>query len=682
MLACFAIAIIPFVPIFRVFNMMDKFQVIVISRESSINNEFKLFCDFNYDNTSETIRLIPEFFKKVSVIVEKKQKTVGQWTFNGKSRTTCIYCNDYDSNNQKEIYLIYYRGDSLFLSGFEPLTGKTIVNDYLITTFGRYLGETDFEIGSITMTDLNYDKYKELVFAINCGYSVTTRKIISMDLHDKSFIQSPPAGQQLLHNLTLFDINGDNEQEFFGNYGVFGNCKLISKSYPLTDTLGWLIVYKSNLKYLFDPFIIGKNPSLITTVPLMTAEGGKIAWYYEYFGNDVDTSYIAISDLKGNLIKKKNVNYNIGNSGSFFTSFPSYKSNQMAHYTSDGIVRIFDENIQITEQYQTYPLNDLFPICWDLNQDGENEYIFACNPESLVIISEDFKHIAKTDLIPEKIEHLISVIQNPHEDALFSLSTNQFDYTLKYRENTIYKFRYILMTGSLLLIFTIFLFIGILFQIIAKHRFETEKRLAKIQITALEKQLNPHFNLNVMNSIGALYENENVEKARHYFGKYAKLLRSMLFLSGQISIPLEEELEFVRNYLDLERLRMNNSFDYQILLEDNVPKIGIPKMLIHNFAENAVKHGIRHLTGKGEIIIRAETSGKAVNISISDNGVGREKAREYSSMSTGKGMEILDETLKLYFSLNHIKITYQITDLYGENGEPAGTKAEMTIPIN
>jgi len=238
------------------------------------------------------------------------------------------------------------------------------------------------------------------------------------------------------------------------------------------------------------------------------------------------------------------------------------------------------------------------------------------------------------------------------------------------------------MTGSFFLFFGIFIFIGGLFQLIAKRRYETEKRLSEIQITALEKQLNPHFSLNVMNSIGALYESTDIEKARHYFGKYAKLLRSMLFLSGQISIPLEDELEFVRNYLDLEKLRMNNSFDYQILVKDNVPKIGIPKMLIHNFAENAVKHGIRHLTKKGEIIIHTETSGKAVNISISDNGVGREKAREYSSMSTGKGMEILDETLKLYFTLNHVKITYKISDLYRENGESAGTKAEITIPLN
>jgi hypothetical protein len=588
-----------------------------------------------------------------------------------------------DSNNQKEIYLLYYRGDSLFISGFEPFTDNTVVNDYFITTFGRYLGETDFDIGSIVMADLNNDKYKELVFAIYCGYSVTTRKIISVDIHDKSFIQSPPAGQQLIHNLTLFDINGDNELEIFGNYGVFGNCKLISKSYPLTDTLGWLIVHKSNLKYLFDPFIIGKNPSRITTVPLMSAEGGKIAWYYEYFGNNVDTSYIAISDLKGNLIKKKNVNYIIGNNGSFFTSFPGDKRNLMALYTSDGIIRIFDENIQIKEQYRVHPSKgDLFPICLDINQDGVNEFIFAENPEALFVLSHNFEHIAKTDLIPENTEHLFSVNQNPPGDPLFSLSTNQFDYTFKYQENPIYKFRYLLMTGSFFLFFGIFIFIGGLFQLIAKRRYETEKRLSEIQITALEKQLNPHFSLNVMNSIGALYESTDIEKARHYFGKYAKLLRSMLFLSGQISIPLEDELEFVRNYLDLEKLRMNNSFDYQILVKDNVPKIGIPKMLIHNFAENAVKHGIRHLTKKGEIIIHTETSGKAVNISISDNGVGREKAREYSSMSTGKGMEILDETLKLYFTLNHVKITYKISDLYRENGESAGTKAEITIPLN
>ncbi|NOY95160.1 MAG: hypothetical protein GXO81_02060 [Chlorobi bacterium] len=254
-------------------------------------------------------------------------------------------------------------------------------------------------------------------------------------------------------------------------------------------------------------------------------------------------------------------------------------------------------------------------------------------------------------------------------------------YTYEYKKSLLYPFRFLLYFSALLGTFLIVFLIGTYFQHLARRRYEAEKSIAEMQITAIENQLNPHFTLNVLNSIGSLYESHEVKKAQYYFGKYSKLLRQSLFMSGQIAVSIHDELEFVKNYLELEKLRMNNSFEYFIKGNSGLPEVRIPKMLIHTFAENAVKHGLKHFKGDGELIIEFLKQKTHLEITISDNGVGREKARQYSLMSTGKGLEIINKTLKLYSELEAVNITYKITGLYSEEGNPAGTKVTINVPV-
>ena len=104
-------------------------------------------------------------------------------------------------------------------------------------------------------------------------------------------------------------------------------------------------------------------------------------------------------------------------------------------------------------------------------------------------------------------------------------------------------------------------------------------------------------------------------------------------------------------------------------------------MLIHTFTENAVKHGIKHLKEKGQINIQLQPLKNNLKILISDNGIGREKARQYSLMNTGKGLEIVYESLKLYFQLKRVKISYNMSDIYDEKQEVAGTKIVIHVPF-
>jgi len=104
-------------------------------------------------------------------------------------------------------------------------------------------------------------------------------------------------------------------------------------------------------------------------------------------------------------------------------------------------------------------------------------------------------------------------------------------------------------------------------------------------------------------------------------------------------------------------------------------------MLIYTFVENAIKHGIRHLEGKGELVITAESLNKTYTLTISDNGIGRSKAKDYSKFSTGKGLSILDQILDLYFKIEGVRINYEIIDILDDIDKPKGTKVIIKVPI-
>ena len=114
--------------------------------------------------------------------------------------------------------------------------------------------------------------------------------------------------------------------------------------------------------------------------------------------------------------------------------------------------------------------------------------------------------------------------------------------------------------------------------------------------------------------------------------------------------------------------------------EEVKQNISLPKLLIHSFVENAIKHGLRHIKKDGKLEIKAFKKNKSTIIIISDNGIGREKAMQYSSLSTGKGIGIVNQTLELYFKLKNVRIKYKITDLYNEAGNPTGTRVDILKP--
>ncbi len=236
-----------------------------------------------------------------------------------------------------------------------------------------------------------------------------------------------------------------------------------------------------------------------------------------------------------------------------------------------------------------------------------------------------------------------------------------------------------------ILIFLLLLFLGYFILNLRRRRMQqrekTEKQISELQLKTIRSQMDPHFTFNALNSISTAIYKENKENAYRYFTKFSKLIRSSLEVSDKISRTLEEEIDFTRNYLDLEKIRFKENFNYLINVDQKVDQqLTIPKMIIQNYAENAVKHGLKHITEDRKLNIDIKQFYDHIKIIVEDNGVGRESAAKQKQFSTGKGLAIMNSIYDLYFKLYKIRIKQEIEDLYDEHGNPAGTRVIISIP--
>lgn len=166
-------------------------------------------------------------------------------------------------------------------------------------------------------------------------------------------------------------------------------------------------------------------------------------------------------------------------------------------------------------------------------------------------------------------------------------------------------------------------------------------------------------------------------------------MRQILDNSRNTFITLEEEAHTIENYLLIEKFCNGDRFDYTVTIQDSIEKdyVKIPPMLLQPFVENAIKHGLKHINDKrGMIHVDFTEKDNLLECSVTDNGVGREKAAEMNTSSKetyhkSTALLVTKERLDLMHENNEIK-SLEIIDLYDEQGNAAGTKVIVRIPIS
>ncbi|GHN02193.1 hypothetical protein WSM22_36820 [Cytophagales bacterium WSM2-2] len=224
-------------------------------------------------------------------------------------------------------------------------------------------------------------------------------------------------------------------------------------------------------------------------------------------------------------------------------------------------------------------------------------------------------------------------------------------------------------------------------QIRAEEQLKREynEKLADVEMKALKAQMNPHFIFNSLNSINRYIVKSESEKASLYLTKFSKLIRLILDSSNHKTISLENEINALQLYIELEALRFNDQFTYSIHADEEVDPIliGVPPMIIQPFVENAIWHGLLHKEeSHGNLDVHFESLGTGIQCIITDNGIGRKKAAELKSKSANReksfGLKITNDRLNMLNGESEFS-NVDIIDLEDSEGRAVGTKVVVKI---
>jgi ligand-binding sensor domain-containing protein len=272
------------------------------------------------------------------------------------------------------------------------------------------------------------------------------------------------------------------------------------------------------------------------------------------------------------------------------------------------------------------------------------------------------------------------VVKAQNANGTFSTPKNYNFSISKHFTQTVF-FTVVLILCGLGIVFVIFFIVLRNF----KKREKLKQQVILAEQTALRAQMNPHFIFNSLSSIHDMVLNKDVKNANLYLSNFSTLMRRTLENSKNNTISLREEINTIKTYIDLEKLRFETLFDYKINIDHHLDldDIFIPTLLLQTYIENAIWHGLAPKNKDGLLTIDFQKkSSNEVIISITDNGIGRKKAYEISNKRnahTSTGMKNSEERVQLLNKLNKSSIKIDVIDLYNSDKIPEGTIVEITI---
>ncbi len=238
------------------------------------------------------------------------------------------------------------------------------------------------------------------------------------------------------------------------------------------------------------------------------------------------------------------------------------------------------------------------------------------------------------------------------------------------------KFNYFLIAALILLI--------IFFGLIAKALFAIKKKNKEIALQSLRREMNPHFIFNSLNSVNQFISQNKELEANKYLTSYSNLMRNIMENSNKDFVTLSNEVEQLKKYLDLEHLRFQDKFDFEILVDENLDSetTFIPNMIIQPHLENAIWHGLRYLENKGFLSLKFILYDKKVKVIIDDNGIGLTKSQELKTFNQmvhkSVGLDNTKQRISLLNDLYKTEITFEIKEKIMPK---TGTIIEIVFPL-
>ena len=290
---------------------------------------------------------------------------------------------------------------------------------------------------------------------------------------------------------------------------------------------------------------------------------------------------------------------------------------------------------------------------------------------------------AKDDIYQEETKNLVAMLEAESESEKIENQMARLERDKKINELKAKQTRN--LNIGIIIAFVVLLLVGVLF--LRQNKLKNEHKSTLLEQKLLRLQMNPHFIFNALSNILNFIDKKENHKASTYLTTFSKLLRSTLESTREEMVPFEQEVGSLKNYLELQKLRYKDKFEYTVQIDENIDEeeMSIPPMLVQPFIENAIEHGIRHKKTPGRIDVRFNLDGKKILCEVEDDGVGRGNAWEagikekvgHKSMATG----IIQDRLMVLSRKFRQKIRLVIVDKASGDPESSGTRVLLDLPV-
>jgi len=653
--------------------------VFEVQRETTISaypkDLYTFYADLNSDGVQDRFYFSNNTDQNsVALVFKNGNITEDQWNFLGEINLFGVgyYVGNYDKDSYSEIVNFSVRERSIYLNIIEPFDDHShLVKNRLVDTIATSVLNFEFYTHNARFFDLNQDGFDELVFSLSVGLALQPRKTYIYDIKADSLWSSPLIGTSLKNSL-IIDYDRDGEMEFFCENNSSNNYSTGQINYP--DTASWFAVLDEQLHFKVPPVPVGRSWSHV--FPILFEKKNK------------QEVILFVTREKCCQWYRVNTDFTLTQTPLLQNRFAGGQADAYSSASGQGLM-IHDLNDQLLFVLQQESISDsvnlqqprgIVPI---LNyQAGMRQIEYAFHMEGrkeyILFLDRNGKRLGQLDV--ESGEYLYRICWTGSENGRpqFLLSGQKFDSWVSVTRNTLRYWQYLFL---LLLIAGFYIFILAIRSIQARQFARQEslrKEVLELQLKAVRNQLDPHFIFNALNTLSGLSLTGDKKGVDHFIRHFSQLLRTHLQTSDKILVPLKEEVEFLVNYVELQRIRFENAFRLQLDISSEVDQgRAIPKMMIQTHVENAIKHGLKE--GEGRILVWIRGKKNSLIIVIEDNGVGRGNSRVPAFESTGKGLIALEKIRESVKELYGIRVHQEIVDLFNADGKPAGTRVIVTI---
>jgi tetratricopeptide (TPR) repeat protein len=491
-------------------------------------------------------------------------------------------------------------------------------------------------------------------------------RIIALQYNSISILNFEKSEYELSNQYALKAVKLGNQYDFkhieLGSTIILGNIQMHFKQMDLAEK-SFSSARELSIK-INDNYRLGvslSNLGIINLLKLEANDRNSIAYKKakQYFNEALkiaenQNDYTGISARYSNLANVENAAKNYQNANDYLKNALKYAQlskskvlslqvtttlsrNYLNLGSTKNAIELANEGLKLSEELSNEKEKpSLYGI---LNQayTKEKDFVKALEYQKAQMESKDSLYQTS---ITDKITELQTKYETEKKQRAIELLTAQN----QAKEAEIKQKNYLILATVL----GFLILIGAFLLWYRERIFKQKQQNAEMEQRLLRAQLNPHFLFNSLNSIQRLYVDGKMGLANDFIADFAQLMRDILDKTSKTKIPLYEEIEFIENYLSIEKRRLGDKFEYEVVIDDEIRNsdIEVPSFILQPLVENALLHGVLPKNQRGKIqVLVDKSSDESLSITVRDDGVGFYQSLQKSGKHTSKGMELIKSRL-------------------------------------